>query len=130
MAEVVAETERLILRTWDSADEGAFYDVMNTPAVMRWLGGLQTREEWNAAYKRLLGYQSDYGFTFWIIERLSDGTILGFCGLKRLNAPGAEPLAGEIEIGWRLRSIWRLAASVRSGSSLSPRSRTQPAKAL
>ena len=44
MAEVIAETERLRLRTWDDADELRFYNVMNTPAVMRWLGVVQTRE--------------------------------------------------------------------------------------
>jgi RimJ/RimL family protein N-acetyltransferase len=108
MAEVAAETERLRLRTWDDEDEFRFYDVMNTPAVMRWLGGLQTPEEWSAAYQRLRAYQRDFGFTFWIVERKADGVILGFCGLKRANAPGAEPFAGDVEIGWRLREdAWR-----------------------
>ena len=102
MAEVIAETERLRLRTWDDEDEFRFYDVMNTPAVMRWLGGLQGREEWSAGYQRLRDYERDFGFTFWIVERRSDGEILGFCGLKRANAPGAM-FQGEVEIGWRLR---------------------------
>jgi RimJ/RimL family protein N-acetyltransferase len=102
MSEVVAETERLRLRTWDDEDEFRFYDVMNTPAVMRWLGGLQSKEEWSAGYKRLRRYERDFGFTFWIVERKSDGEILGFCGLKQANAPGASFL-GEVEIGWRLR---------------------------
>ena len=102
MAEIVAETERLRLRTWDGEDEFRFYDVMNTPAVMRWLGGLQPREEWSAGYQRLRAYERDFGFTFWIVERSSDDAILGFCGLKRVNAPGAE-FPGDIEIGWRLR---------------------------
>ena len=102
MAEIVAETERLRLRTWDDEDEFRFYDVMNTPAVMRWLGGLQSREEWSAGYQRLRAYERDFGFTFWIVERRSDDAILGFCGLKRVNAPGAE-FPGDIEIGWRLR---------------------------
>jgi RimJ/RimL family protein N-acetyltransferase len=103
VGEVVAETERLRLRTWDEADEFRFYDIMNTPAVMRWLGGRQSREEWSAGYQRLLAYERDFGFTFWIVERKSDGEILGFCGLKRANAPGADAIAGEFEIGWRLR---------------------------
>ena len=102
MAEVAAETDRLRLRTWDDADEFRFYDVMNTPAVMRWLGGLQPREEWSAGYQRLRSYERDFGFTFWIVERKADDEILGFCGLKRVNAPGAE-FPGEVEIGWRLR---------------------------
>jgi RimJ/RimL family protein N-acetyltransferase len=103
MAEVVAQTERLRLRTWDDGDEARFYDIMNTPEVMRWLGGLQTREEWNAGYQRLRAYERDFGFTFWLVERRSDDAILGFCGLKRANAPGADAIAGEIEVGWRLR---------------------------
>ena len=103
VAEIAAETERLRLRTWDQKDRLSFYEVMNTPVVMRWLGGVQTVEEWSAGYERLRGYQRDFGFTFWIVERKADDEILGFCGLKRANAPGADAIAGEIEIGWRLR---------------------------
>ena len=103
MAEIVAETERLRLREWDAEDEQRFYEIMNTPAVMRWLGGLQTPEEWHAAFERLSTYQREWGHTFWIVERKSDGEILGFCGLKRLNAPGAGDITGDFEIGWRLR---------------------------
>jgi RimJ/RimL family protein N-acetyltransferase len=102
MIRIAVETERLILREWGEEDEWAFYDVMNTPTVMRWLGGVQPRDEWHAGYQRLLGYQRDFGFTFWIVERKSDGQILGFCGLKRANAPGSM-FQGEVEIGWRLR---------------------------
>lgn len=107
MADVVAQTERLRLRTWDEGDERPFFERMNTPAVMRWLGGLQTAEEWSAACGRLKRYELDYRFTFWLVERRKDGEILGFCGLKRANAPGGEAIAGEIEIGWRLREdVW------------------------
>ena len=102
MTRIAIETARLHLREWDEADEWAFYDAMNTTAVMRWLGGVQSREEWDAGYQRLRGYQRDFGFTFWIVERKSDGQILGFCGLKRANAPGAT-FQGDVEIGWRLR---------------------------
>ena len=103
MADVIAETERLRLRTWDESDRLRFYEIMNTPAVMRWLGGQQSIDEWTAGYQRLLGYQRDFGFTFWVVERKEDEEILGFCGLKRANAPGADAIAGEVEIGWRLR---------------------------
>jgi RimJ/RimL family protein N-acetyltransferase len=103
MAEIVAETPRVRLRTWDDEDEKRFFEIMNKPAVMQWLGGVQTAEEWSAGYGRLRAYQRDFGFTFWIVERKGDGEILGFCGLKRANAPGADAIAGELEIGWRLR---------------------------
>ncbi len=76
---------------------------MNRPEVMRHLGGVQTPEEWRAAYQRVAGFQSDHGHTFWIVEDRNDRDILGFCGIKRVNAPGAGDLTGVHEIGWRLR---------------------------
>jgi RimJ/RimL family protein N-acetyltransferase len=107
VAEVVAETDRLFLREWEANDERRFYDIMNTPAVMQHLGGVQTPEQWHAALERLGDYQRDFGHTFWIVEDKASREILGFCGLKRVNAPGAGDLTGTPEIGWRLReSAW------------------------
>ena len=99
---IATETERLILREWGEGDSDRFYGIMNTQAVMRHLGGVQSPAGWDAAYGRILGYQRDYGHTFWLVERKSDGELLGFCGLKRVNAPGAS-FPGDMEIGWRLR---------------------------
>ena len=103
MAETVATTGRLRLREWDDGDESRFYAVMNRPEVMRHLGGVQLPEQWRAAYQRVRGFQSEFGHTFWIVEDGANSDILGFCGLKRVNSPGAGALAGEFEIGWRLR---------------------------
>ena len=86
MAEVVAETERLRLRTWDPEDLDEFIRHTNTEPVMRWLGGVRPRERHEAAFGRIAGYQRDFGHTFWIVERKSDGALLGFCGLKRVNS--------------------------------------------
>jgi len=103
MAEI-ATTDRLVLRDWTDEDEEPFYAVMNTPAVMEHLGGVQTPEEWHKAYERLRSYQRDHGFTFWVVERRDDAAILGFCGLKRCNSPGSGSLEGQVEIAWRLRA--------------------------
>jgi RimJ/RimL family protein N-acetyltransferase len=102
MTRIVVETERLRLREWGEGDSDRFYAVMNTPAVMRWLGGVQDRAAWGVGADRIFAYQRDHGFTFWLLERRSDGELLGFCGLKRANAPGAS-CVGDVEIGWRLR---------------------------
>lgn len=100
------ETERLILRDWTEPDRAPFLEHTNTPAVMRWLGGVMTTEKARAMMERLESYHRDHGFTFWVVQRKPDGgdlsgEILGFCGLKRANLPPG-PL-GDIEIGWRLR---------------------------
>lgn len=102
MAEVVAETDRLRLRTWDPEDLDAFIRHTNTAAVMRWLGGVRSREWHEAAFARIQRYQREFGHTFWIVERKADRALLGFCGLKRVNSEGA-PNPGDFEVGWRLR---------------------------
>ncbi len=104
---VAATTDRLILREWRDEDWDAFYDAMNTPAVMEHLGGVQDRATWLAAADRIKGFSRDFGHTFWIVEDRASGELLGFCGLKRVNSPSAGDLTGTPEIGWRLReSAW------------------------
>jgi RimJ/RimL family protein N-acetyltransferase len=107
MTSVITETERLRLREWGDGDGDRFYAVMNTPAVMRHLGGVQDRANWEEGVQRIHGYQRDFRHTLWLVERKGDGELLGFCGLKRVNSPGGESLAGQFEVGWRLReSAW------------------------
>ena len=101
MAEFHHETQRLILRDWREEDWAPFWESNNTPAVMRWLGGVSDEEECQKARERLESYRREHGHTFWVLERKEDGAILGFCGLKRCNQLGG-PL-GEMEVGWRLR---------------------------
>lgn len=102
MAETIAETPRLRLCAWTDKSRAEFIRELNTPAVMRWLGGVLDDAAYEAAFERIDSYQRDHGHTFWAIERKSDGAILGFCGLKRVNSAGA-PNMGDFEIGWRLR---------------------------
>lgn len=107
MAETVATTERLILRTWDRSDLDEFIRATNTPAVMRWLGGVWPHEDHEAAFERIEQYQREFDHTLWIVEDRASGELLGFCGLKRVNSPGAGDLTGTAEVGWRLReSAW------------------------
>lgn len=95
------ETSRLKLRPWTEADVPEFVRVTNTPAVMEFLGGVQKPESFEGAFRRVEACQMQNGFCFWIVERLGDRELLGFCGLKIANVG---PIAGEIEIGWRLRA--------------------------
>ncbi len=97
------ETERLRLRDWNDGDVEPFIRHTNTPAVMRWLGGpLPPKEQRRIIRERIMRWQRERGFTFWIVERKADAELLGFCGIKIGDSEGS-PIVGEYEIGWRLR---------------------------
>jgi RimJ/RimL family protein N-acetyltransferase len=97
------ESERLRLRNWRIEDTEPFIRHLNTPAVMRWLGGVRTPEQQEVVVReRFIHWQETRGFTFWVVERKEDGELLGFCGLKFADDPGS-PVEGAHEIAWRLR---------------------------
>ncbi|HEX8214991.1 MAG TPA: GNAT family N-acetyltransferase [Allosphingosinicella sp.] len=97
------ETERLVLRDWREGDAEPFERHTNTPAVMQWLGGVKPPEIIREVVTdRLMRWQEELGFTFWLVERKEDCELLGFCGIKMADDP-ASPVEGEYEIGWRLR---------------------------
>jgi RimJ/RimL family protein N-acetyltransferase len=97
------ETGRLLLRDWREEDIEPFIRHTNTPAVMRWLGGVQAADQMEKALRdRQMRWQAERGFTFWAVERKADGALLGFCGIKIADAAD-EPIAGMHEVGWRLR---------------------------
>jgi RimJ/RimL family protein N-acetyltransferase len=99
----VIETARLRLRNWREEDIEPFIRHLNTEPVMRWLGGVRSPEQQEAAVReRFMAWQEERGFTFWLAERKSDEALLGFCGLKLADDKGS-PVEGDLEIGWRLR---------------------------
>jgi RimJ/RimL family protein N-acetyltransferase len=97
------ETPRLWLRNWREEDIEPFIRHTNTEPVMRWLGGVRPPEEHrNIIRDRVMRWQEERGFTFWLVERKADEALLGFCGLKLASDSGS-PVEGQLEIGWRLR---------------------------
>ena len=101
------ETERLRLRSWRRRDVEPYDRACNTPAVMRWLGGVQTLRELRSDVAYFINIEAAEGYTFWVVERKSDKAFLGFCGLMRITEADC-PAHGELEIGWRIREdAWR-----------------------
>jgi RimJ/RimL family protein N-acetyltransferase len=96
----MVDSERLILRPWRDDDLAPFAEMGRDPRVMAYIGPLQQEDEVRAAIARQQAFQARLGHCFWAIERRSDGAFLGFCGLK--PGPDETPIAGAVEIGWRL----------------------------
>jgi RimJ/RimL family protein N-acetyltransferase len=94
------ETKRLILRRWKDNDRPLFHAMGRDPAVMEFLGPLQSREDSDAAIDRQNATIDRQGHGFWAVENKSDGTFIGFCGIK--PGPVDTPIEDKPEIGWRL----------------------------
>jgi len=107
MADFALPTERLMLRGWREADIAPLHAICTDPAVMTYLGPLQTRDEVAGSITRQNDVLARHGHCFWAIERRADGAMLGFCGIK--PGPEGTPLHGLLEIGWRLSAdAWGL----------------------
>jgi RimJ/RimL family protein N-acetyltransferase len=96
----VITTERLILRPWAPRDLDPFHAMCSDPRVMATLGPLMTRDETAALIQRCEDRQGATGHCFWAVERRADGALIGWCGAIVGNPE--LPIAGEIEIGWRI----------------------------
>ncbi|MDQ2878671.1 MAG: GNAT family N-acetyltransferase [Pseudomonadota bacterium] len=97
MSGYVVETERLGLRVPGATDRATLHDWFGDPKVMVNLAPVMDEAAADAAIARHDGHRGE-GIGFWIVERRSDRTPVGFCGLKRCNPDS--PLAGALEIGW------------------------------
>jgi RimJ/RimL family protein N-acetyltransferase len=97
----VLETERLMLRAWRTSDFDAYADFSADPQTMRFLGGVQNRNDAWRNFATIIGHWTLRGHGFWAVERKADGAMMGRIGLWRPEGwPG-------LEIGWTLaRPYW------------------------
>ena len=112
-------TDRLRLRPYRSDDVTAMFAIFGDSEVMRYSmsGADRSVESTQARIQKLIDHQVLFGFSLWVVEDRSTGTILGDCGLKQLEE------GPEIEVGYRFaRANWgrgyateAAAASVRYG---------------
>jgi RimJ/RimL family protein N-acetyltransferase len=105
MAEIVAETERLVLRRECKGDLAVWLEHMNTPQVMGRIGGVQTPEKVAEGFARMAETEKEGSLPFTFVALKSDGTLIGKCGLARIaEIPAPEALKGQVQIGWTLRA--------------------------
>lgn len=104
MCGVVIETQRLALRSWRDSDIDPFQAINSDPEVMATLGPLMNRGQVAALIERMRGIEAEHGHCFWALERREDSRLIGWCGAIRGSAG---PIAGKLEIGWRIaRDCW------------------------
>lgn len=107
MADIVLETERLILRAIEEGDAVLQDSVLNTPTVMEHLGGVKELHEIEAKHAKSMGWYARDGFGFLMMIEKASGDLVGHAGLKRVDHPRA-PNQGDFEIGWLVREDrWR-----------------------
>lgn len=104
MAEIIATTDRLILRTQDEGDLANWMTHLNTPAVTARLGGVRTEAEVAEKFVKMAKGQAEHGFAFMMVT-LRDGTFLGTAGMAPIERDGTpDKLRGAIQIGWQFRA--------------------------
>jgi RimJ/RimL family protein N-acetyltransferase len=107
MTQAVLTTERLVLRQIGEGDLDPHMTLLNTPAVMQHLGGVQPRAVIAAKHAASRAGFAAEGYGFMIMEERATGEMVGHCGLRRVAHPLA-PNPHDFEIGWLVREDrWR-----------------------
>ncbi|MBX7482269.1 GNAT family N-acetyltransferase [Qipengyuania qiaonensis] len=107
MADIIAETGRLILRTIEESDAAEQMRVLNSPEVMARLGGPKELHETQAKHAKSMALYAKEGFSFLFMIEKATGEMVGHCGMKRVDNPLAKNL-GDHEVGWLVREDrWR-----------------------
>jgi ribosomal-protein-alanine N-acetyltransferase len=112
-------TDRLRLRPYRADDVAAMFTVFGDPEVMRFAqnGADPNVEATRERVRKMIDHYDRFGFSLWVVEHRTTGSILGDCGLKQLED------GPEIEVGYRFAKVhWGkgyategAAASVRYG---------------
>lgn len=106
-ADPVIETARLVLRSPVASDLDWQALHLNTPAVMAHLGGVRSAEDLANGFAANAAALDAGEPGFWTVTLRSDGTVIGKCGLSRMETPAAPPeMTGGLQIGWSLGEAW------------------------
>jgi RimJ/RimL family protein N-acetyltransferase len=100
------ETERLILRLWESRDREPFARMNNDPRVMELFPSALSRAESDAMADRLEAHFRAHGFGLYALELRQGPAFIGFAGLA---VPTFQAhFTPCVEIGWRIAAEhWR-----------------------
>jgi RimJ/RimL family protein N-acetyltransferase len=94
-------TDRLRLRQWEDRDRAPFAAINADAEVMAHYPAPMTRAQSDTAVDKMMAHVDRYGFGLWAAERIIDGELLGFVGVRHI--PFEADFTPALEIGWRLR---------------------------
>jgi RimJ/RimL family protein N-acetyltransferase len=107
MGEGALATDRLILRPPVAEDLPWVLETMNTLAVLRHLGGVQTPEVVTQRFADDIAAFASGGHQRWTVWLRDGETRVGRVGLFHLLSPAAPPvLHGQREIGWTFAAAY------------------------
>lgn len=96
----IITTPRLILREWSEADLEPFAAMNADPRVMEHFPGVNTFEESQKEYQRVLvGFQK-HNYSWWVASQKGEDNFMGFIGLRHIDFKAAFTPA--VEVAWRL----------------------------
>lgn len=88
---IVAETPRLVLRTWQLDDAEPAHAIFGDPEVMRFVSPVhRSIEETRQMLDRGIAYQSEHGFCRWAVVEKTTNRLIGGCGFKKLALGGVD----------------------------------------
>ena len=96
---ITLRTARLVLRPWRESDRAPFAALNADPKVMEHFPGVNTREESDVGFDRIVAKMAAQGFGLWAVEVVGGSQFIGFVGLNPADELLRRPV---LEIGWRL----------------------------
>ena len=105
MTPVVAQTDRLNLRQFDTDDLDDLTEVLGNADVMTYsVTGPLTQVEVQEHIRRYCAHWHRWGYGLCAVVHRTNGKVLGYCGLQYFDEIDGRP---EIEVGYRLnRDYW------------------------
>jgi RimJ/RimL family protein N-acetyltransferase len=101
------ESDIIQFGEWKEKHSEPFFQLNSSPLAMSFFSSTLSRTQSDALIEQFIQQQQRYGFTYFPLERKSDGVFLGCAGIKEIGfssffTPG-------FEIGWRLRpDFWHM----------------------
>jgi len=114
--EIIAETERLLLREWEPADREVLFSMTSDPEVMLHIGDRrpwETVERAEAWIGRVAASYRERGYGFWAVVEKATGREVGSCGF------GPQTGTGLPEFGYLYaRHVWGLGYATEAGRAV------------